>query len=216
MSNFVSISKTLSIRECGFDEAWLQDQIFCNPFVIGLGRLETVSKQQVNDGKFDVLLKDSEDRMMYAVGIMIGEMDESHIIRTIEYWDYERKRWPHRRHYAVLVAESINRRHSNVIQLLGLAIPLIVIQANMIDADGKWILHFTKTLDTYEKGACAPVESFDEAWWRLQPWSVEVFEKLVTPVMEKLELSFSKNASNERVTCSASLEKTPLRPLRTL
>lgn len=210
MSNFVAISKTLSIRECGFDEAWLQEQIFCNPFVIGLGGLETVSKQQINDGKFDVLLRDSEDRMMYEVGIMIGELDESHIIRTIEYWDYERKRWPNRRHFAVLVAESISRRHSNVIQLLGLAIPLIAIQANMIDADGKWILHFTKTLDTYEKGACAPAEVFDEAWWRLQPWSVEVLEQLVTPVMEKLELSFSKNTLDDKAMCSANFKKESL------
>ena len=31
-------------------------------------------------------------------------MDESHIIRTIEYWDIERRRYPQYEHVAVIVA----------------------------------------------------------------------------------------------------------------
>ena len=47
---------------------------------------------------------------MYEVEVMLGETDETHIIRTIEYWDHEKRRWPQRQHFAVLVAETITRR----------------------------------------------------------------------------------------------------------
>jgi len=30
----------------------------------------------------------------YHVELQLGATDESHIIRTIEYWDTERRRWP--------------------------------------------------------------------------------------------------------------------------
>ena len=48
---------------------------------------------------------------------------ESHIIRTIEYWDIERKRYPQYEHCAVLVAEDITSRFLNVISLFNGTIP---------------------------------------------------------------------------------------------
>src|SRR3989442_11609419 len=41
----------------------------------------------------------------------------SHIIRTIEYWDNERRRYPAYEHIAVLVAEQVTARFLNVIGL---------------------------------------------------------------------------------------------------
>jgi hypothetical protein len=131
MPDDISISKTLSIRECGKDEYWLQDQIAADPSILGLGDLELVrrEKHQSSGGRLDVLLKDPEDDTMYEVEVMLGGTDESHIIRTIEYWDLEKRRYPQRQHFAVLVAESITRRFFNVIQLLSLSIPIIAVQA---------------------------------------------------------------------------------------
>jgi hypothetical protein len=202
MPDPITISKTLSIRDCGFDEYWLQDQIFNDPNVLGLGELDVVSKerQQSSGGRLDLLLKNSDDDSMFEVEIMLGGTDESHIIRTIEYWDLERKRWPKRQHFAVLVAESITRRFFNVIQLLSLSIPVIAVQANLIEAEGKKILHFTKILDIYEEPEednRVSSEVFDEQWWRSNAlWNVtnaEAFQKQVCPVLEKLELGFTKN-----------------------
>jgi hypothetical protein len=112
----------------------------------------------------------------------------------------ERKRWPKRQHFAVLVAESITRRFFNVIQLLSLSIPVIAVQANLIEAEGKKILHFTKILDIYEEPEednRVSSEVFDEQWWRSNAlWNVtnaEAFQKQVCPVLEKLELGFTKN-----------------------
>ena len=93
MTERISISKTVGIRESGFDERWLQDQIYENSSILGLGDLEAVSreKKQPIGGRIDLLLKDPEDESMYEVEIMLGSTDESHIIRTIEYWDNEKK-----------------------------------------------------------------------------------------------------------------------------
>lgn len=114
MSTNVAIATQVSIREAGFDEFWLQDQIFDNPSCLGLGEIEAIQRErrQLAGGRLDILLKDPEDDAMYEVEVMLGETDETHIIRTIEYWDNEKRRWPQRQHYAVLVAENINRRFS--------------------------------------------------------------------------------------------------------
>ena len=125
MPEEITIGRTLRIRECGFDEYWLQDQIYKNPN--GLGELESLSKEksQSSGGRLDLLLIDPEDDSMYEVEVMLGDTDEKHIIRTIEYWDNEKRRWPQRQHFAVLVSESITRRFFNVIQLLGYGVPII-------------------------------------------------------------------------------------------
>jgi hypothetical protein len=44
---------------------------------------------------------------------MLGELDPSHIIRAIEYWDIERIRFPKRIHRAVIIAEEITSRFSS-------------------------------------------------------------------------------------------------------
>ncbi len=88
---------------------------------------------------------------MYEVEVMLGETDETHIIRTIEYWDNEKRKWPQRQHFAVLVAEHINRRFFNVIHLLSHSIPIIAVQVSMLIANGKKSISFTKVLDTYEE-----------------------------------------------------------------
>jgi len=124
----IPIASTISIRDSGFDEYWLQDQIYENPTCLGLGELESVAKerQQSSGGRLDILLKNPEDDTMYEVEVMLGETDETHIIRTIEYWDNEKRKWPQRQHYAVLVAESITRRFFNVIHLFSHSIPILL------------------------------------------------------------------------------------------
>jgi hypothetical protein len=117
MTDRITISKTVSIRDCGFKENWLSDQIEKDPSILGLGDLEVVrrEKTQSSGGRLDFLLQNPDDDSMYEVEVMLGETDESHIIRSIEYWDLERRRWPKRSHTAVLVAEHMNRRFFNVI-----------------------------------------------------------------------------------------------------
>src|SRR5262245_61214410 len=153
MSDGIEIAQSVSIRDAGLDEYWLQDQIVDNPACLGLGELEAIAKErhQSSGGRLDILLKDPEDDTMYEVEVMLGETNETHIIRTLEYWDNEKRRWPQRQHIAVLVAEHINRRFFNVIHLLSNAIPIVAIQVSMLAAHGKKSLAFTKVLNTYEE-----------------------------------------------------------------
>lgn len=43
-------------------------------------------------GRLDLLLQETDSTRRYEVEIQLGRTDEAHIIRTIEYWDIERKR----------------------------------------------------------------------------------------------------------------------------
>lgn len=201
MNTLIPIAKIVSIRNSGFDEYWLQDQIYANPSCLGLGDLEVISRErlQSSGGRLDLLLKDPEDDAMYEVEIMLSETDESHIIRTIEYWDNEKRKWPQRQHFAVLVAETITSRFFNVIQLFSHAIPIIAIQANLLDFDNQKVLHFTKILDTYEEpedSVGLSNEVHDEEFWRTKAsWTLEAaqnFTRIVNEV-EQTALNFVKN-----------------------
>ena len=185
MSDAIPIGKSQSIRASGYDEFWLQDQIVDNPSCLQLGELEVVSRerQQTSGGRLDILLKDPEDDSMYEVEVMLGETDETHIIRTIEYWDNEKRKWPQRQHFAVLVAETITRRFFNVIQLMSHAIPIIAIQVNVVEADGKKLLHFSKILDTYEEpedeGGTGGQEYNEDFWRQKSPWTLDAAKALL-------------------------------------
>ena len=195
----IGIAKSISIREAGKDEYWLQDQICDNPNYLGLGELETIDRErkQSSGGRLDVLLKDPADDTMYEVEIMLGETDETHIIRTIEYWDNERRRWPQRQHFAVLVAEHINRRFFNVIHLLSNNIPIIAIQASLIEFHGKQTLFFSKILDTFEEiddgSGDNNIKTTREDWEKKSKWTLETMDyllKLFSNIYEGASLNY--------------------------
>jgi len=191
----IPIAKTVSIREAGFDEYWLQEQILNNPSALELGDLEVISREklQSSGGRLDLLLKDPEDDKMYEIEVMLGETDETHIIRTIEYWDNEKRKFPQRQHQAVLVAEKFSRRYFNVIQLFSHAIPIIAIQAYITDVAGQKSLHFLKVLDTYEEPddlSTASYEEHDEQYWReYSAWTVETAKTLQEIIKEQLPVA---------------------------
>jgi hypothetical protein len=105
----------------------------------------------------------------YEVEIQLGSTDERHIIRTIEYWDIERKRYPQYEHVAVIIAENITGRYQNVISLFNGFIPLVAIQMNAIKMSGKTALVFTTVLSQLELGLSDQdeevYEATDRAYW---------------------------------------------------
>lgn len=189
--------KKLTIRKCGYDEYWLRDRIFEDPSVLGLGDLQAVMKEksQSQGGRLDLLLKNPEDDSMFEVEVQLGATDESHIIRTIEYWDNEKRRWPDRSHTAVLVAEEITNRFLNVVHLLSMAVPMIGIQANIIQVGGVGGLLFTKIIDSYEEPEEeeTPQQAYDEKHWiknypgalECACWYKALLEKLYNEVLIK-------------------------------
>ena len=139
----------VSLKGLGLDERWLQERIADNPRVLGLGDLDLKAKewQQPGGGRVDLILQDPETLRRYTVEIQLGATDASHIIRTIEYWDNEKRRFPQYEHSAVIVAENVTGRFMNVIALLNRSVPLIALQLSAVRVDGRVGLLFTKILD---------------------------------------------------------------------
>lgn len=147
--NLIKPEKISVLNHPTLDEKWVQEIIANDPSVLGLGDLILKDKERVQPkaGRLDLLLQDADSERRYEVEIQLGKTDESHIIRTIEYWDNERKRYPQYDHVAVIVAEDITSRFSNVIGLFNGSIPLIAIQMNAFRNDDNYWLIFTTVLN---------------------------------------------------------------------
>ena len=178
-------AESTSLADAGFDEKWLHEHILNDTSILGLGELNVIQheKKQSSGGRIDFLMHDPEIDMMYEVEVMLGRLDESHIIRTIEYWDIERRRWMNREHRAVIVAEEITNRFFNIIALFNRAIPIIAIQLSALKVDEKIFLNFTKVLDIYESpenDGGTEIEPVDRKYWedRTKPESMKIVDQL--------------------------------------
>jgi hypothetical protein len=155
-------SKPVSLKaHAVYNEKWLQGLIAEDTGVLGLGDLvvKDVERRHPRAGRLDLLLSDPETLTRYEVEIQLGATDEAHIIRTIEYWDIEKTRYPQYDHVAVLVAEDITSRFLNVISLFNKAIPLVAIQLRALDVGGVLTISATTVLDLARAGT----EEEDEA-----------------------------------------------------
>lgn len=90
-----------------YNEKWLQSLLAEDPSLLGLGDLvvRDIERRQPRAGRLDLLLSDPETNTRYEVAI--GATDETHIIRTVEYWDIEKGRYPQYEHV------SRNRRRGH-------------------------------------------------------------------------------------------------------
>ncbi len=153
------------------NESWVRDVIADDPSILALGDLvlKDRERRQPRAGRLDLLLQDSETSRRYEVEIQLGKTDESHIIRTIEYWDIERKRYPQYDHCAVIVAEEITARFLNVISLFNGTIPLIALQMSALKIGTQVALVFTTVLDELAFGLVDDDEETeavtDRAYW---------------------------------------------------
>jgi hypothetical protein len=191
-------SKQTSIRNAGYDEKWLQDLIYKEPSILGLGDLKALASEvrQSSGGRLDLLLADLESDIVYEVEVMLGATDESHIIRTIEYWDIESRRRPDKEHRAVIVAEEITKRFFNVIWLLSRSIPIIAIKLDALQVDGRLTISFTKVLDLYEVPEVG--DSRNNAA-TAQSW-IEYSDKESHEVFEKVVKLISSSGKSPRIT----------------
>ena len=153
------------------DEKWVQQIVFDDPSILGLGGdlvLKDKERIQPKGGRLDLLFQDFNSSRRYEVEVQLGKTDESHIVRTIEYWDIERKRYPQYEHTAVIVAEDITSRFLNVISLFNGFIPLIAIQMMAVKVGDHISLVCTKVLDQMTLGLEeeeVDVEPADRGYW---------------------------------------------------
>lgn len=180
----------LSIRNHPeLNERWVQERIAEDPSILGLGDviLKDKERNQPGAGRLDLLLQEADGSRRYEVEIQLGKTDESHIIRTIEYWDIERKRYPQYEHTAVIVAEEITSRFLNVISLFNGTIPLMAIQMSAVQLGTTVSLAFTTVLDQVRLGLVDEDEEVQEAADRTY-WENRSSKAAVALVDELLEV----------------------------
>lgn len=185
-----------------FNEKWLQDRIVEDPSVLGLGDVILKDKERIQPGggRLDLLFQDPDSMMRYEVEIQLGRTDESHVIRTIEYWDIERKRYPQYDHTAVIIAEDITSRFLNIISLFNGFIPLIAIQLNALKLEDRVGLIFTRVLDQTSLGLVEEDEAgevADRSYWekRATHTSVVIADELyglIKTFDSAIELKYNK------------------------
>jgi predicted transport protein len=190
MLTYIKPQRISLLSHPDFNELWVHGKIAEDPSILGLGDLVVRDRErrQPAAGRLDMLLADTDLTRRYEVEIQLGKTDESHIIRSIEYWDIERKRYPQYEHCAVIVAEDITARFLNVIGLLNGHIPLIALQLAAYRFDDKVALTFTKVLDHLPRGLVeedeAGFEPTDRSYWEAK--SSREMLGLVDSVVERI------------------------------
>jgi len=151
------------------NEKWVQKVIADDPNILGLGEvsIKDAERLQPSGGRLDLLLHDPEANRRYEVELQLGSSDESHIIRTIEYWDYERRRFPQYEHCAVLIDEDITSRFLNVISLFNGMIPIIALQMKAFRIGDGVSLIFSTVVDALSLGTEEEDEgeTVDRKYW---------------------------------------------------
>ena len=171
-----------------YSEGWVQDIIANDPSILGLGDLILRDRERIHPraGRLDLLLQDPETLKRYEVELQLGPTDEGHIIRSIEYWDIERKRYPQYEHCAVLVAENITSRFLNVVSLFNGALPIIAIQLQAFQVGEHVTLVFTKVMDELQRGLVDEDEDAISAPTDRAYWENEKGTKKTLALMDKL------------------------------
>ncbi|MBY6046126.1 DUF5655 domain-containing protein [Vannielia litorea] len=187
-----------------FTEKWVQTKIAEDPSILGLGDLVLRDQERIQPraGRLDLLLQDPDTKCRYEVELQLGATDEAHIIRTIEYWDIERKRYPQYDHCAVLVAEDITSRFLNVISLFNGTVPLVALQMQAIQVGDNISLIFSTVMDELTRGVVdededAEAAPTDRAFWEAKATkgTVSLADQLLRVAQEfepSLELKFNK------------------------
>ncbi len=206
-------------------EKMVQDRIADDPSILGLGELDLRDTERVHAhaGRLDLLLQHPETLKRYEVELQLGATDESHIIRTIEYWDIERKRYPQYEHTAVIVAEDITSRFLNVIQLFNGTIPLIALKMTAYRVGDEVALTFVKVLDAVTLGLVdadepktdpATRDSWEDKASKQTLGDTDELLKIVQAVQPKAALNYNKHYIGLKID-GASRNFVAFRPKKT-
>jgi hypothetical protein len=203
MKNYLKFEPFSLKENQNINEKWIQNKIIEDPSILGLGEVivKDSEKIQISGGRLDLLLYNLEENIRYETEIQLGKTDESHIIRTIEYWDIERKRNPQYEHVAVIIAEDITSRFLNVISLFNGTIPLIAIQMKGVKIGESFSIIFTKVIDILEYEIEVdeePQEPTDRKFWEKKSSKdmINLCDKFLLQINELypiFELNYTKN-----------------------
>jgi hypothetical protein len=149
-------SQKIALRDLALPEVWLERKIREDHTILGLDGISKTFFQRTykKAGRVDLILLDEESSILYCAELMLGEVDESHIVRCVNYWLTESRKPSNngRRTIAVLAAEGIRESpYFPVIEFLSQKMPLTVLEIAALRVSGKITLTFTKFFDGQEQ-----------------------------------------------------------------
>lgn len=198
-----------------YDEAWLEQLIKSDTTLLELGPLDLVTSQiHQAKGRLDLLLRDRKNEVIYVVELMLGALDESHIVRTIEYWLRERERESHEDYelVAVLAAERVlESRFVDVVRFLSRQMPLLLMEILALQVENRLTLRFTRVFDgrrAEAEAVSASPEASRESWTEAaSPETVSLAEKFAEMLKEinpSISLTFKQQFLGLRIGNRAS------------
>jgi hypothetical protein len=201
-------AQVVSLRaDSNFDERWLEKQVIEQPVVLGLGNIKVLHSQLIHKdgGRLDLLAEDKENQYRYAIELMLGKLDKSHIVRAIDYWLREKARakgddW---QPVAVIVAEDIrNSKWFNVVRFLTEKMPMVVVEMRALKVGKNLTVTCSTLLDGRDESAEEEIEEPSApkdrtAWLSKSPASVEVIDE-IGKLLKSIDSSVSINWANRR------------------
>ncbi len=154
-------SEQVSLRSHG-TEAWLEQELRAKPGMLGFGPVKVMSFQRShkNAGRLDLVLEDAENRIVYVGEIMLGTLDASHIVRSLDYWLREKTRQDRQdwEFVAFLVAEDVHgSRYAALARLLSGLLPLVVMEMTALRVRDLLTLEFTRIFDGTQGFEAEPI-----------------------------------------------------------
>ena len=117
-----------SVSELGKDQAWLQGWLREQPARLGLGDLNVVEGDPVQDEDGNPAFLAGDDERCFCVDVRLGELEASHGFGVLHNWARNRVRHPDKNHVAVLVTESAGERYRSTLEALAEHLPLVVVE----------------------------------------------------------------------------------------
>jgi hypothetical protein len=189
-----------------FDERWLEKQIVEKPVFLGLGQVTILHSQLIHKegGRLDLLAEDKENQYRYAIELMLGRLDKSHIVRAIDYWLREtaREKRDEWQTVAVVVAEDVrNSRYFNVVKFLTEKMPMVVVEMRALRVGKNLTVACSTLLDGRDQAEEEEVEQpsapKDRGAWlsNSSPASIEAIDQ-VEKLLKAIDTKVSVNWTN--------------------
>ncbi len=188
-------------RDRRFSESWLERKVCDDPGILGLGKVKVLSQQKrTKDGirRLDLVLESEDKSSRFVVELMLGPLDGSHIVRTIDYWlSEENVKAKNVECKAVLIGERIvDSRFGKVVEFLAKKMPLVVKEVVALQVGNAITVHFTTIFRSDDLEPLASEETTvpldRESWLEKNKKTVEVAEAVIK-ILQKFDPSISPN-----------------------
>lgn len=191
-----------------FNESWLEQLVCDDPEILGLGKIKVLSQQKRQKdgiGRLDLLLESQDKGTVFVVELMLGPIDGSHIVRTIDYWlDSQKNVKANVECKAVLIGERIvDSRFGEVVKFLTKSMPLVVKEVAALQVGNAMTVHFTtifRSDDLEPRAKEEPTAPVDAAYWFKKSKQTLGVAQVVIKMLQDIDASISPNFTQSYIS----------------